>query len=166
MSSGPFFGRLQIFVTNCMLYQMFSHLSHVLPSATGSELQGTVEEVENLRKEVDKLKHSGETDFCVDSSGSHVNTHACQAHLKLSGHFFLYFCIVFLLKSNLFLYEDVQSAFLTRHSARQAIHQHDCSVMCSDLFSVVLRKSIMMYHVQYLNWMLNEILKCFCMNPQ
>lgn len=68
-----------------MLYQMFSHLSHVLPSATGSELQGTVEEVENLRKEVDKLKHSGETDCCVDSSGSHVNTNACQTH----------FCVIF-----------------------------------------------------------------------
>ena len=27
---------------------------------SGSELQGTVQEVENLRKEVDKLKHCGE----------------------------------------------------------------------------------------------------------
>lgn len=38
-----------------------------------SELQGTVEEVENLRKEVDKLKHSGETDFCVNSSVCDIN---------------------------------------------------------------------------------------------
>lgn len=30
---------------------------------SGSELQGTVQEVENLRKEVDKLKHGGETDL-------------------------------------------------------------------------------------------------------
>lgn len=29
---------------------------------SGSELQGTVQEVENLRKEVENLKHSGETD--------------------------------------------------------------------------------------------------------
>lgn len=33
---------------------------------SGSELQGTVQEVENLRKEVDKLKHSGETDLGVN----------------------------------------------------------------------------------------------------
>lgn len=29
---------------------------------SGSELQGTVQEVENLRKEVENLKYSGETD--------------------------------------------------------------------------------------------------------
>lgn len=33
---------------------------------SGSELQGTVHEVENLRKEVDKLKHCGETDLSVN----------------------------------------------------------------------------------------------------
>lgn len=33
---------------------------------SGSELQGTVQEVENLRKEVDKLKHCGETDLSVN----------------------------------------------------------------------------------------------------
>lgn len=33
---------------------------------SGSELQGTVQEVENLRKEVDKLKHCGETDLAVN----------------------------------------------------------------------------------------------------
>lgn len=33
---------------------------------SGSELQGTVQEVENLRKEVDKLKHCGETDLGVN----------------------------------------------------------------------------------------------------
>lgn len=33
---------------------------------SGSELQGTVQEVENLRKEVDKLKNSGETDLDVN----------------------------------------------------------------------------------------------------
>lgn len=33
------------------------------PDPNGSELQGTVQEVENLRKEVEKLKHSGETDW-------------------------------------------------------------------------------------------------------
>lgn len=32
---------------------------------SGSELQGTLEEVENLRKEVDKLKHCGEIDLGV-----------------------------------------------------------------------------------------------------
>ncbi len=33
---------------------------------SGSELQGTVQEVENLRKEVDKLKQCGETDLGVN----------------------------------------------------------------------------------------------------
>lgn len=32
---------------------------------SGPELQGMVQEVENLRKEVDKLKHCGETDLGV-----------------------------------------------------------------------------------------------------
>lgn len=33
---------------------------------SGSELQGTAQEVENLRMEVEKLKHCGETDLDVN----------------------------------------------------------------------------------------------------
>lgn len=47
---------------------------------SGSELQGTVQEVENLRKEVDKLKHCGETDLGKN----------CQPHCLE----FLYFTIL------------------------------------------------------------------------
>lgn len=39
-----------------------------------------MEEVENLRKEVDKLKHSGETDFCVNNSGSGLSGNTYQTH--------------------------------------------------------------------------------------
>lgn len=66
----------QIFVNCC---QQLPFLIRPLLMWTGllliseSELQGTVEEVENLRKEVDKLKHSGETDFCANSSVCDIN---------------------------------------------------------------------------------------------
>ncbi|XP_037629782.1 coiled-coil domain-containing protein 30 isoform X2 [Sebastes umbrosus] len=53
-----------------MAHQDIRRLTNELDAAknnnqdpSGSELQGTVQEVENLRKEVDKLKHCGETDL-------------------------------------------------------------------------------------------------------
>lgn len=40
---------------------------------SGSQLEGTVQEVENLRKEVDKLKHCGETAWTeCDINTSHI----------------------------------------------------------------------------------------------
>lgn len=81
MSTLLFFDRLQIFVSNrILLSHHFLREAHFLLSVTGSELQGTVEEVENLRKEVDKLKHSGEKDFCVSSSGSDISTSTLLTH--------------------------------------------------------------------------------------
>lgn len=71
-----FFDRWQIFVNCCQqlpfLIRPFLMWAGLL-LISESELQGTVEEVENLRKEVDKLKHSGETDLCANSSVCDIN---------------------------------------------------------------------------------------------
>lgn len=48
---------------------------------SGSELQGTVQEVENLRKEVDKLKQCGETDTGCELKNCHSVCEVNTSHI-------------------------------------------------------------------------------------
>lgn len=81
MSTLPFLKDCRFLSATTFSYHTISRMKHIFfLSVTGSELQGTVEEVENLRKEVDKLKHSGEKDFCESSSGSNRSTSILLTH--------------------------------------------------------------------------------------
>lgn len=59
---------------------------------SGSGLQGMVQEVEHLRREVDKLKHCGETDLGVTPPEKKLNS---LSHLAL---LFLLLFLVFLIR--------------------------------------------------------------------